>query len=200
MKFFKDNSYDIVKLYINQIGIAIFSLVLYTAIGFVDDTSLSLKIRIVMSALATLFYFALLYTVAWEYGAKDKIRIDSGKAKRIPAKGVWLSLAANIPNFILTVPAIISVAIYLGTGIEGFATAFAVFNLLMRFVLSMYLGMIQGVFAPFELETYTSYYLQSFGYLLLPLVAVFVTHIGYSFGEKNFRISSLFSSKDKAQK
>ena len=32
MRFFKSNSYDIVKLYINQIGISIFSLFLYFAV------------------------------------------------------------------------------------------------------------------------------------------------------------------------
>ena len=60
MKFFKDNSYDIIKLYINQIGIAIFSLVLYTAIGFLEDAGLNLKLRVVLSVFATLFYFALI--------------------------------------------------------------------------------------------------------------------------------------------
>ena len=44
MKFFKENSYDIVKLFINQIGITIFSFMLYTAVAMIEDESLFLKI------------------------------------------------------------------------------------------------------------------------------------------------------------
>ena len=60
MKFLKENSYDIVKLFINQIGIAIFSTVLYTAVGDIEDVALRSGIRIAISAFAMLFYFALL--------------------------------------------------------------------------------------------------------------------------------------------
>ena len=59
MKFFKENSYDIVKLFIYQMGITIFSLVLYTAASAVEDAALKLKLRIILSVFATLFYFAL---------------------------------------------------------------------------------------------------------------------------------------------
>lgn len=43
MKIFKENSYDIVKLYVNQIGIMIFSMLLYTAVGSFENESLSLS-------------------------------------------------------------------------------------------------------------------------------------------------------------
>ena len=39
MKRIKDNSYDIVVLIINQIGISIFALVLYTSMGFIGESS-----------------------------------------------------------------------------------------------------------------------------------------------------------------
>ena len=72
MKFLKENSYDILRLYINQIGITIFSLVLYFSVGMLDDKVLSLRLKIAISVFAMLFFFALLYTAAWDWGAKDK--------------------------------------------------------------------------------------------------------------------------------
>ena len=102
MRFIKNNSYDIIKLYINQIGIAIFSLVLYTAIGMIDSETLPMPLKIGVSVFAILFYFVLIYTVMWEIGAKDKIRVDSGKEACFMSKGFLMGLFANLPNFIFT--------------------------------------------------------------------------------------------------
>jgi len=112
MKFFKENSYDIVRLLINQIGITIFSLVLYTALQFDLDPATTLTIKICLSVFATLFYLTLLYTAAWEFGAKDKLRIDSGKYKKQPAKGALMSFCANLPNFILAIGALVCFLVY----------------------------------------------------------------------------------------
>ena len=194
MKFLKENSYDIVRLYINQIGITIFSLVLYTSISFIEDTSLNLQLKVALSVFASIFYFALLYTASWEYGAKDRIKIDSGRIKYMPFKGTLISLAANAPNFILAIFTIITMAIYLSAGIDGFNTAFAIFNLLLRFTNSMFLGLLQGIFS-FITDVNTSHIWQSVGYLVMPLFSVLVTQIGYTFGEKNIRIFSAFAQK-----
>jgi FtsH-binding integral membrane protein len=100
MKFVKENSYDIVKLIINQIGITIFSLVLlFTANG----ANLPPVFKPLFSVFSTLFYFALLYTVAWEFGAKDKIKIDSGRYSATKAKGLFLGLWANCVNIFLAI-------------------------------------------------------------------------------------------------
>ena len=101
MDFFKKNFHDILRLYINQIGITIFSLMLYTAAGIPDDNVLVSKLRTAVSVFAILFYFVLLYYVAWEYGAKDKIRVDGGRQSPLALKGLFMSLIANTPNFIL---------------------------------------------------------------------------------------------------
>ena len=192
MKLIKDNSYDIVRLYINQLGITIFSLVLYTAIGFVEDAALNFKIRVALSVFATLFYCILIYSAAWEYGAKDKIRIDSGKMQPNKAKGLIMSLVANLPNFLLAAGAILCMLVYMGGAQEGFYTAFGVLNLIMRFCSAMYLGIIQGIFS-FITDINASYLWQSVGYFVLPLVSVAVTHIAYTLGTKDFRLLSLFS-------
>ena len=106
MKFLKENGYDILRLYINQIGITIFSLILYFSVSSMEDKTLGLKIAI--SVFAILFYFALLYTAAWDWGAKDKIRIDAGREKKRVYKGALMSFFANLINFILAGVCLIS--------------------------------------------------------------------------------------------
>lgn len=197
MKFFKENSYDIVKLIINQIGIAIFSLVLYTAIGFLEDAKLSLSIKIALSVFSTLFYFVLLYTAAWEFGAKDKIRVDSGKMASDPLKGAKLGLLANLPNVILAALSVISLSIYMAARAEWVYTLFGIVNFIMRFVLSTYIGMLQGIFSGLNsVETQNLYHLgQSFGFLLFPLLAAGVVAFGYYMGLINKRIFSSGAKK-----
>ena len=61
MRFFRDNSDSIVKLYINQIGVAIFSMFLYTAAGALSVGGIaSLLIKVGISVFAVLFYFSLI--------------------------------------------------------------------------------------------------------------------------------------------
>lgn len=192
MRFIKKNSYDIIKLYINQIGIAIFSLVLYTAIGMIDSETLPMPLKIGVSVFAILFYFVLIYTVTWEIGAKDKIRVDAGKEKCVMSKGFLMGLFANLPNFIFTFICILGQGVYMLTEIEAFKTLGAVFNLIIRLFLSMYLGVIQGIFSPFAENVDLYFLLQSCGFFLLPLLAVFTTDIGYRMGMKNIKF---FSSK-----
>jgi type IV secretory pathway VirB2 component (pilin) len=188
MKFFKENSYDIVKLFINQIGITIFSFMLYTAVAMIEDQDLFLNINVFVSVFAILFYFSLLYTAAWDVGAKDKIRIDSGKALSTPTKGLKMSLLANIPNFILAVFAIAFMGIYMLGGNEWFYSAFFVLNMLIRFISAMFLGLIQGVFSFLATDDPTNasfcpyYFWQTVGFLLGPVLSVIVTHFGYKMG------------------
>ena len=127
MKFFKENSYDITKLFINQMGITIFSLVLYTAIGFIDDATLNLRVKVILSAFAAVFYFALLYTATWDFGAKDKIRIDSGKYSVTEFKGLLMSLIASIPTFLRAGGCCITMLVHMSSGSEGAYSLFAVF-------------------------------------------------------------------------
>ena len=133
MKFFKENSYDILRLYINQIGITIFSLLLYFSVASIEDKTLGLRLKIAISVFAILFYFALLYTAAWDWGAKDKIRIDAGRLECKKYKGALMSLIANIPNFILAAGCVITMAVVIKTDSEAALAANQIFNLILRF-------------------------------------------------------------------
>ncbi len=187
MKFLKENSYDILRLYINQIGITIFSLVLYFSVSMLEDELLSLRLKVTISVFAMLFFFALLYTAAWDWGAKDRIRVDGGKMKPFRAKGALMATFANAINFLFAGVCIISMWLYM-RGVEGMLSVSQIFNLLLRLTNAMYLGLLQGIFSAFESQADLYNLLQSVGYFIAPLLAIASTHMGYMFGFNNKRI------------
>lgn len=193
MKFFKENSYDIVRLFINQIGITIFSFFLYTAVGnFFSDpenrTHFELFILIAISVLATLFYFVLVYTVCWDYGAKDKIRIDGKRMECDKYKALKMAIIANTINFILAVLSSVFRGIYMLGGAEGLGITSSTLHVILQFIASMYHGILQGICHPF-IENDNLYYLgQEIGYAIIPFLMVLVAHIGYTFGLKDKKI------------
>lgn len=195
MRFLKENSYDILRLYINQIGITIFSLVLYTSVSSLDN-GLSLKLQICISIFAMLFFFALLYTVSWDWGANDKIRIDAGRMEKKRYKGAFMALIANSINFILAGVCVLSMALYMN-GVSGAISVSQVFNLLLRLTNAMYLGVIQGIFVSIKSNTELYNLLQSVAFFIAPILAIAATHIGYMFGLKNIKI---FPSTKKSHK
>ncbi|MBE6635074.1 MAG: hypothetical protein E7617_02570 [Ruminococcaceae bacterium] len=186
MRFLKEHFDDIVKLYVNQIGVALFAFFLYSAIDI--ELSISMLLKVLISVFSIGFYFSLLHVVSWEIGAKDKIRIDAGRMEPYPYKGIKLGLLANTPNFIVVGIALLCFIIYMLGGPLGFKSVFAVLNMIFRIFVSMYLGALQGIFS-FLSESEDAYYLwQTVGFLVFPLLAALVTHLSYTMGLKEKRI------------
>ena len=194
MKFLKQNSYDIVKLFVNQIGIAIFSMALYTAISIAvtDNDRITSGLQIFISIAATLFYFSLLYVTTWENGAKDAIRIESGKMDPMPHKGLLLAVFANVPNFLLCGLAVIFMSAFIAGGAPWLEQAFGILNLFFGFLESMFLGVIINIFPIAEgmakSSTDTVYLLRAVAYLAAPVLSIGVTSFAYLMGSKNKRI------------
>ena len=192
MKIFKENSYDIVRLYVNQLGIMIFSMLLYTAVG--ENTTLGLLV----SLFSTVFYLVLIYYVVWEIGAKDKIRIEGGKAEPCKYKGLVMGLFANVPNFVLGLLTTVFVSVAMLSGGSGITSTFAIFNLITRIHASMYMGFITAV-VPTGLSTgsidFVEYLIETILFTLIPLVSVGITHLAYHLGSKEKKIFSFLSSK-----
>ncbi len=131
--FFKEHSYNVVKLFLNQIGITVFGTMLALA------TSGNPTLLLFSSIFATLFLLVLDYNVCWEIGAKDKIKIDGGRLKPMSGKGAVLSLLANVPNLILSL--LMGVGVLIGTSAgEGMSV---ICNAVARLLNGMYLGIIK---------------------------------------------------------
>ncbi len=198
MKIFKENSYDIVRLYVNQLGIMIFSMLLYTAVGSFENAALSNALSIFVSVFSTCFYLVLIYYAVWEIGAKDKIRIDGGRLERCNQKGLVMCLFANVPNFLLGILTVILLALFMLTGNDGIYAAFLIFNTIMRFHESMFLGFITAI-VPTGLSAgdidYVEFLIEAILFTVLPIVSVAVTHLAYQLGLREKKIFSLLLGK-----
>lgn len=131
--FFKEHSYNVIKLFLNQIGITVFGTMLALA------TSSNSALLLASSIFSTVFLLVLDYNVCWEIGAKDKIRIDGGRLKPMPSKGALLSLLANLPNLLLSV--LMGIGVLIGTAASE--TVSIVCNAIARLLNGMYLGIIK---------------------------------------------------------
>lgn len=200
MKIFKENSYDIVRLYVNQLGIMIFSIFLSTAVADLKNESLSTALSVIVSIFSIGFYLVLIYYAMWEIGAKDKIRIDGGKAEPCKCKGLVMGAFANVPNLILGMLTILFLVIFLLTNNDAVYSVFLIINMLMRIHASMFLGVIM-LFVPLDVTAtgadinYIPYLVQSILFTVLPLISVAVTHLAYSLGSKEKKIFSFLTNK-----
>lgn len=198
MKIFKENSYDIVRLYVNQLGIMIFSMLLYTAVGSFENQALSSALSIFVSVFSICFYLVLIYYVMWELGAKDKIRIDGGRAEPCKSKGLVMGAFANIPNFAIGIITVIFLSISIATGNEVINSVFFVFNLIMRFHASMYMGLITAII-PNGLSTgaidYIELLIETILFTIIPVISILVTHLAYYLGSKEKKLFSFLTGK-----
>ena len=139
MRFIKENSYDIVKFFIYQIGLAVFSLTLAIPLeAAVEGDKNDAHVQLGVSILAIAFYFILVYTVSWDHGATDRIKIDGGKTTYDGFKGAKIALLANIPNFLVS--ALAAVASLLFADGNAWTGVLGVSLMILGLIESMYLG------------------------------------------------------------
>lgn len=121
-----------VKLFLNQIIIAVFALMLSMA------TFSNRKTLLLVSIFSILFFLYLNYSQCWEIGAKDKLRIDAGRLESKPAKGLWLALGANVPNLISAL--LIGIGAILDTKFGQSMSMIC--DIISRFLNNMYFGVM----------------------------------------------------------
>ncbi|MBE6636916.1 MAG: hypothetical protein E7618_03820 [Ruminococcaceae bacterium] len=141
--FFKDNSYTIFKMFVNQLGMMFFGLVLSFATQSNDTLFL------VASAFSIVFYLFLLYTMTWEIGYGEKVRIEGKRLRYVPLKGLYMSIVANLPNLILGILTMIG---YYGASTfnetlqpaspEWAVNLYGVAKILATFLQAMYSGIV----------------------------------------------------------
>lgn len=183
-RFIKEHSYEIVKLFFTQIGIAVFGLVLSFA------TNSNPQLWLLSSIFSVCFYCAILYSEAWEIGAKDRPRILNGRLKDSNSKGFIIALFSNSLNMffviILTVCLIFS---FLG---EFFGNIYAIVWTLQRLLSAMYMG-LNMYFSPKQILDSRYYiqpdtFFQPLFYLLAIIPPVISCGIGYVMGKNDRKL------------
>ena len=161
--FFRQYSYSIIKMFVNQFAIAIFGAVLTLATAATHNSTLIVGV----SLFSVAFYLFLIYTMTWEIGAKDRISVDYGRKPYRPHTGLWLSLLANIPN--LLIATLFAISQPFATTQEWAGNLHAVLLAITIFVEGMYYGIISRlghvwwmyflVVIPALLSAWFSYYM-----------------------------------------
>ncbi len=192
MSWFKSNSYTIVKMIINQFGIAIMSIIFIGgALGG------SQKLGLFGSVFCSLFYLSLLYTMCWDEGAKEGIRADAMHRRKDSLCGLKLALFANIPNAFLAL--LLLIGFLFGGVIAEAAWAQGLYAIAHGIAViweSMYLGFVNFFLPPAETVATSGYYLLAYTLTMLP--SLFAAWLGYFLGLKNKRMfGSLFAPKKK---
>lgn len=177
--FFKEHSYDMLKMFLNQFATAIFGFSLAVAAGKAENATL----RNVTSIGAIIFYLFLLYTMCWDIGFKDRIPVAHGLKKRMPYKGALISLCANSINILfalfITLAKLIPVE-FLGN-IGAFCQGAAVI------LEGMYVGLLANSIGGAVLNGYW------FMYFIIVLPAILTCLLAYYLGLKDVKFTSLFN-------
>ncbi len=180
MKFFREHSGLIVKLFANQIGITFFALVLTMAVIQMENDGL----KVVVSLFSILFYLCLIYSVMWEAGASDIIGIEHGNKPRIKLYPVRVALYASIPNLLLG--ALLLVTCLLGpyAGLSWASGAFAVLHIIAGLFEAMFVGLFSFIIEPLSGNAY--YLVVSLLYVVSSLPLVLMSYVAYTLGTHNF--------------
>ena len=189
MKSFMDRySYESVHLFLNQVAIGIFGMVLSLASGMAQDENL----RNVTSAFSVLFFLFLQFIAMWKVGANDRVSYDLGKLKKDYSIPVKMWLLANSLNLLLAL--IISLGIWFeGAGALGPVASFATVVKLM----------IEGMYTGLLAINVGGVALNSLWYMhfLTTIPALIVIFVAYILGFKNLTsIGKLFAPKTEKTK
>ena len=141
--FFKENGRYIGKLLRTHIVMSIFGLMVF--IPFNLDSMAMKAFIIAGSVIAVLLFLFLIDVDMWYLGAEDKIRVDAGRQKRQPLKGLWLGLISQIPSFVIGALFVISYYLNAYYGAYESGSAYAGFELVMVYVNLLWSGMYHGL-------------------------------------------------------
>ncbi len=177
------------KLLLNQFGAAVLGIMLFMA------SRNSVVMSLFTGIFTTCFYMVIDYTSMWDIGARDRIKVDGGRAEKDLFVGTKAALLAGIPNVIL------------GLG----CTLFTIFDSMQNSVVilcrniaimweSMYSGILWTVFPKtlhvvdgvanyaYDVVDNPAGALYMSLYLVIIIPAVAAATLGYIAGFSNFRI------------
>lgn len=188
--FVKKNSYLIVRLILNQIGMTIFGLMTSMAAAAVDNAlagggEVQRTCMIWVSVFSIVFYMYINYMAMKEEGQKDKIRLDAGRAEYTPLRGLFIGIWGSVLNVILgIVITVLSVVITVSPeAADSVGGILGGSKLIESVILAMYWGLMLGASG---VQTIAE--VPFFWFLIIPLPTVAVSAVAYWFGLSDVNI------------
>lgn len=175
--FFSENGKMIRKMLLTHLVMTIFGMMIFIPFNTGNPT-----LKIIMSILgwvALLMFLFLIDVDMWYYGAEDKLRVDAGRQKRNPFKGLLIGLVAEIPAIVVGI--LFTLSYYLqayysayesGAIFDGFKKVMIYVNLIWN---GMYHGVSWSIFDGF----------MTWFYLFIPLLPIGFCGLTYWLGLKN---------------
>ena len=188
MKYLKENYYYIIKMLLNQFGATFLGLMLSLATSKGQGEPNWLLV-LAGSSLSILLYMYLQYTVMWDLGARDIIRVDSHRAEYKPLTGLKMTMIANIPNALIAVGVVIGSLFGAENGITQFEWAGSI-GVICRAIGAFWEAMYNGFvmrFAPHN----------PYVWILMLVPPLLAGCFGYYAGLKGFAPIGLLGIKNK---
>ena len=170
--YIRENGSVIRKLITNQFGAAFLALLLAFTSVRISET-----VYLITSILSVAFLLYLDYATLWEEGAKARIRVDGGREGYDSLSGLWLGLAASIPNILFGILTAVFTLLFQLTQASWADFGSGTSAVIGRLWQAMYMGLIQSI-------TPGGKYVM----LLIPLPAILVCFLAYRFGFANRRL------------
>ncbi len=208
MRFFKENSYDVMRLFLNQFAFAVFGIVLVMASRMANDGQFGV-LSLCAGIFSALFYMYVLYATLREMGTKHKIRVDNGRMPRDKQYGLKLMLFAQVPNFVLLFFLLLGFLLAfvfggapdISGGANGAAKVgvnmYTIAQLILYFLQAMYDGII-GYILPAASDARTCLGIM-IAYFISVIPGILVCWGSYNMGLHDKKIIDIFKSKQKPQ-
>ena len=182
MKFFRQNTHLILRLFVNQIGMTFYGLFLTMAVARMENSSFKLWV----SVFSILFYLCLIYSVMWEEGAANAVPVEAGRMKKDNLFSLKAALWASVPNLFL---AFLLVVFFL-IGIVGEVTwaggAYGIIHIILGLFEAMYVGLFSEILGAFSGAA--QQLVASVLYVFSSLPMILVSLGAYALGFRNIRL------------
>lgn len=185
MRYFREHSRLISRLFINQVGMTIFGVILTLAVMRSTDNNLTLTVAV--SIFSILFYLCLIYNVMWEEGARNVIRVNAGRMEKIPCFSLKAALFASVPNFVLAALLVLGYVLAYPLALDFGKSLYATMHIILGLFEAMYVGLFGAVLGAFP-DTATQSLVACGLYTLSSLPMILVSMLAYRFGEKSIYI------------
>ncbi len=173
-EFWKYYSYSIVRIFIDQLVIAILGLAMALGTSASVNSVGEEKARlytVITSVFAILFFLFMVAELCFRQGAADKEKTDLGRFEKNNLTGLYMGLIANIPNFILTMGYTV---FYFIEATKGSVSGF--FGLAVKLIFGEYLGLFSIKMNDALLSSFPPIY------FLAILTILFASTLGYYLG------------------
>jgi len=188
--FFSENGMNIVKLYINQIAMTVFGLMVISAASQ-NDTLLLLA-----SILSVFIYLVIIYSMMWDEGAKASsvtLRAEDAGVKKIKTPLLIVLFGSLLNIIIYSVYTILQIYVSVNNLTEGAAYDYGyMMEVIIKVTNSIYMGFEALLFAD-NVVMRTPFY-----YFFITLIPLFVVGIAaYYLGASEISIMRKLGFKTK---